>query len=64
MEAQCSFIYNFDLCGLSPYLRILNKDYYQTKLSLIISIILFLFSILFSSYSIYDYINQTPNVNY
>ena len=64
MDNHDSCIYYFDLCRISPYLRILNKDYYQTKLSLTISFIIILFSIFFASYSIYDYINQTPNIDY
>ena len=64
MDNHNSFIHIFDLCGITPYLRILNKDYYQNKLSLIISIIIILFSIFFTSYSLYDYMNQTPNIDY
>ena len=64
MDNQCSFIYNFDPCGLSPYLRIFNKGNYKIKFSLILSIIIILFSIFFTTYSLIEYINEVPNINY
>ena len=60
-----SFFYKFDLIGSTPQLYIFNDERYKTKFSLIISIIIILFSILFTVYSFVEYFKyDNPSVVY
>jgi len=60
-----NILYNFDLIGITPQLKIFNKSTYKTILSSIISIVIILISISFSLYSIILYFKfDKPNVIY
>jgi len=66
LKSHSSFtVYNFDLIGITPQLKIFNKSTYKTILSSIISIVIILISISFSLYSIILYFKfDKPNVIY
>ena len=66
MVKSCkSFFYKFDLIGANPQLYIFNDERYKTKLSLFISIIILLFSIGFTTYSLVEYFKyDNPSVVY
>lgn len=56
MTTQClSFLYAFDLLSFTPQLRIFNHSTYSSTFSLILTIIIFLFSIGISLYLLIDY---------
>ena len=59
------YIYSFDLIGISPQLLIFNEKRYKSKLSLIISIIIILFSIFFAIFSLNEYLKyNNPSIVY
>ena len=60
-----SFLYTFDLIGEIPQLLVLNERRYKTIFSSIISIILIIFSIIFSFYSLIEYLKyENPIIAY
>ena len=60
-----SFLYTFDFVGIVPQFRILKYDSYKTIFSSIISIIITIFSIGFSLFSIIDYLKFVePSISY
>ena len=60
-----SFLYKFDLIGASPQLLIFNNTRYKTVFSSITSIIIIIFSIVFSVASLIDYLKyENPIVVY
>ena len=58
------FLLRFDFIGLIPQFRILGRSRYKSIFSSILSIFIIFFTIAFSLYSLYEYINQKPNVEY
>jgi len=60
-----NILYNFDLIGPSPQLYIYNNNRYKTFFSFIMSIIIILFSVLFTIYSLVQYFNYgSPMISY
>ena len=58
-------LYNFDLIGPSPQLYIFNNKRYKTFFSFIISIIIILFSVLFTIDSLNEYFKyESPIITY
>ena len=56
MLAKCSnILYNFDLIGPSPRLYIFNKNRYKTFFSSIISLIIIIFSVFYTIFSLIQY---------
>ena len=64
LEKMKSCLFLFDFMGLYPNLRILNNDNYKSTISSSISILIILLSLLFSVYSIIEYLNQNPTISY
>lgn len=59
------YLYIFDLLGNPPKLRIFNEDNYKSIFSSILSILLIIASIIFSIYSLIDYLEyKNPVVVY
>ena len=59
------FLYTFDFIGMVPQFRILKNDSYKSIFSSIISIIITIASIVFSIYSIIDYLKfNDPSISY
>ena len=59
------FLYTFDFIGMVPQFRILKNDSYKSIFSSIISIIITIASIVFSIYSIIDYLKfNNPTISY
>ena len=60
-----SFLFTFDLIGVSPQLLIFNNKRYKSILSSIISIIIFLFSLAIIIFSLIQYLKyQNPIISY
>ena len=59
-----SSLYTFDFIGIIPELHIFNYNRYKSIFSSINSIIIILASIIFAIYSLIDFINQEPLINY
>ena len=57
-------LFLLDFSGTSPNLRILNNNNYKSILSSLISIIIIIISFSFVVYSIIDFANQNPIINY
>jgi hypothetical protein len=57
-------LFKFDFIGCIPEFRILNERRYKSIFSGILSILLILFSIIFFCYSLIEFINQNPKVEY
>ena len=66
MLAKCSkILYTFDLIGPSPQLLIFNKNRYKTLFSFIISLIIIIFSVFFTIYSLVQYFKyESPIISY
>jgi len=66
MSKKCNnFLYFFDFIGPTPQLLIFNEKRYKSNLSSIISIFILLFSIIFTIYSLLEYLKyNSPNVVY
>ena len=66
MPKNCnSFLYKFNLIGITPQLYIFNDEKYKTKFSLITSIVIILSSIIFTVYSLIEYFKyDNPSVVY
>ena len=66
MLSNClSLLYSFDLIGETPQLLIFNSNRYKTIFSSIISILIVLFSIFLSLYSLNEYLRyDNPNLVY
>ena len=66
MVNKCqSFLYFFDLVGTSPELYVFNNTRYKTILSSILSIIIILFSVFFTLYSLIDFFKyESPIISY
>ena len=61
----CHILYNFDIIGPNPQLYIFNNDRYKTFFSLIISIIIIIFSVLFTIFSLVQYFKyENPMISY
>ena len=59
------YLYIFDLLGNPPKLRIFNEDNYKSIFSSILSILLIVVSIIFTVYSLIDYLEyKNPVVVY
>ena len=60
-----NILYKFDLIGPSPQLYIFNNNRYKTVLSFIISIIIILFSVVFTIFSLAQYFKyENPMISY
>ena len=60
-----AFLYKFDLIGISPQLLIFNNNRYKSTFSLITSINILLFSIIFAIYSFVQYLKfDSPIIVY
>ena len=60
-----NILYNFDLIGPSPQLYIFNNNRYKTFFSFIISIIIIMFSVIFTIFSLVQYFKyQSPMISY
>ena len=60
-----TFLYKFDLIGISPQLWIFNNNRYKSLFSLITSINILLFSIIFTMFSIAQYLKfDSPIIVY
>ena len=60
-----SIIYFFDLVGTSPEIYVFNNTRYKTILSSILSIIIILFSVFFTLYSLIDFFKyESPIISY
>ena len=58
-------LYNFDLIGPSPQLYIFNNNRYKTFFSFIISLIIILFSVFFTIFSLVQYFKfESPIISY
>ena len=66
MSKKCNnFLYFFDLIGPVPQLLIFNEKRYKSNCSSIVSIFILLFSIIFTIYSLLEYLKyNSPNVVY
>ena len=66
MSKKCNnFLYFFDFIGPTPQLLIFNEKRYKSNLSSILSIFILLFSIIFTIYSLLEYLKyNSPNVVY
>ena len=61
----CDILYNFDLIGPSPQLFIFNNNRYKTLFSFIISLIIILFSVFFTIFSLVQYFKfESPIISY
>ena len=64
-EKSKLFLYPFDLIGTTPRLFIFNNDRYKTILTSLLSIIIFLFALAFTLFSLVQYFNyDNPIVFY
>jgi len=60
-----NILYNFDLIGPSPQLFIFNNNRYKTFFSFIISLIIIMFSVIFTIFSLIQYFKyQSPMITY
>ena len=60
-----NILYNFDLIGPSPQLYIFNNKRYKTLFSFIISLIIILFSVFFTIFSLVEYFKyENPMISY
>jgi len=60
-----NILYNFDLIGPSPQLYIFNNNRYKTFFSFIISLIIIMFSVIFTIFSLVQYFKyQSPMISY
>ena len=60
-----NILYNFDLIGPSPQLYIFNNNRYKTFFSFIISLIIILFSVFFTIFSLVQYFKfESPIISY
>ena len=60
-----NILYNFDLIGPSPQLYIFNNNRYKTFFSFIISLIIIIFSVIFTIFSLVQYFKyQNPMISY
>ena len=60
-----NILYNFDLIGPSPQLFIFNNNRYKTFFSFIISLIIIMFSVIFTIFSLVQYFKyQSPMISY
>ena len=60
-----NILYNFDLIGPNPQLYIFNNKRYKTFFSFIISIIIILFSVFFTIFSLVEYFKyENPMISY
>ena len=57
-------LFKFDFIGCVPEFRILDERRYKSIFSGFLSILLILFSIIFFCYSLIEFINQNPKVEY
>ena len=57
-------LFKFDFIGCIPEFRILDERRYKSIFSGFLSILLILFSIIFFCYSLIEFINQNPKVEY
>ena len=66
MVNKCqSFLYFFDLVGTSPELYVFNNTRYKTIFSSILSIIVIIFSVFFTLYSLIDFFKyESPIISY
>ena len=66
MLSKCSnILYTFDLIGPSPQLLIFNKNRYKTLFSFIISLIIIIFSVFFTIFSLVQYFKyKSPMISY
>ena len=66
MSQKCNnFLYFFDFIGPTPQLLIFNEKRYKSNVSSIISIFILLFSIIFTIYSLLEYLKyNSPNIVY
>ena len=61
----CNILYSFDLIGPSPQLYIFNNNRYKTFFSFIISLIIIIFSVIFTIFSLVQYFKyQNPMISY
>ena len=56
--------WKFDFIGPTPEIRILNNSRYKSIFSSLLSIIIILFSIIFISYSLEEFVHLDPKVDY
>ena len=64
-EKSKSFLYNFDLIGVNPQLCIFNDKKYNSGFSSIYSVLIIIFTLFFSIYSLIDYLQfDSPNIIY
>jgi len=59
-----SILFKFDFIGIIPQLKIFNNNIYKSIFSSIFSIIIIFFSVAFGIYSLIDFINQSPMIDY
>ena len=66
MEENCqSFLYKFDLIGANPQLLIFKQKRYKSILSTFISIAIILFAIVFSIFSLFEYLRyDSPIISF
>jgi hypothetical protein len=65
MEKLYSFLYLCDLTGTSPQLLIFNNKRYKSAFTSSISLLIILFSIGFTIYSLIEYFKyESPNIIY
>ena len=65
IEKISDILYNFDLIGPSPQLYIFNNNRYKTFFSFIISLIIILFSVFFTIFSLVQYFKfESPIISY
>jgi len=59
-----SILFNIDFLGIIPQLKIFNSKIYKSIFSSIFSILIIIFSVGFGIYSLIEFINQNPMIDY
>ena len=60
-----NILYSFDLIGPSPQLFIFNNNRYKTFFSFIISLIIIIFSVIYTIFSLIQYFKyESPMISY